>query len=340
MGTTLLTYTTLLFVATAPPATRSQVEVLTVSEYTALVDAFEETRSAKTTERLVEFSHETIRKASEDYKRSILASHQDRGERRLALRLKRAALLHTEASLLLRTEESAFLHMDIAKGFIQGIENDRERRALIKTWCLAMGYYFQFQVMASLASLPFETALQLDNNDVQILLALGRVSETSGWMRKSSEQLERAEMRYRGIMEIEPSNETAQIGLAHVLVLKDRHDEALQLVEPLEGKMAESHLDVVSLLILGDIYKSQDQLTKAIRSYRKAVHIDPSCQAAVVALSHALYRNRDVDGARNVMREFLSNRATSETDSWWIYLKGDRGRSVGFLENMRKELGR
>jgi tetratricopeptide (TPR) repeat protein len=340
MGTTLLTYTTLLFVAIATPATRSRVEALTLSEYTALIEVFEETRSAKTAERLVEFSPEAIRKASDDYTWSILASHQDRDDRKLAHRLKLPALLHTEASLLLRSEESAFLHMDIAKGFIQRIENDRERRALIKTWCLAMGYYFQFHVMESLASLPLETALQLDTNDVRVLLALGQVSGTSGWMRKSSEQLGRAEMRYREIMEIEPSNETAQIGLAHVLVLKDRHNEAFELVEPLAGKTAESHLDLVSLLILGDIYKSQDQLAKAIRSYRKAVHFDPSCQAAVVALSHALYRDGEVDEARNVMGEFLANSTTRETDSWWIYLKGDRRRSVDFLEKMRKELGR
>ena len=177
---------------------------------------------------------------------------------------------------------------------------------------------------------------------MELLLTLGRVSETVGWMKKSSEQLERAEAWYRRIMEIKPTEKAAKVGLAHVLLLKESYEEALQLVEPLVENTGEYHLDVVSLLIVGDIYRSQGQLANAVRSYRKAVSMDPRCQSAAVALSHTLYQSGDIVAAREVMGEFFTkaNGAPGETDSWWFYLKGDRENVEGLLDEIRKELGR
>lgn len=82
METSFLTTKALLFAIV--PEMQPRASELTVREYTAWIEAFEVSLSPKMAERFGEFSHETIRKASEGYRRSLLSTDPTRGERRLA----------------------------------------------------------------------------------------------------------------------------------------------------------------------------------------------------------------------------------------------------------------
>ncbi len=308
----------------------------TVHEYLMLLDQLEDETPVKAAERFSDWSHDSIRKASNDYRRSVLIDEDAPGARRTPHRLKVAALLHTEAALLLVSDEDAFLHMDIARGFLDSIEEKHERNSTLRRWYLATGRFFQYQVLEPLASLALESALELDPDDEEVLLTLGLVRETAGWTTKSSKQLKRAEELYRKVIEIEPEHIEAKMRLAHVLALEGQHDEAMQTIGPYIQHLQKAE----AFLILGDIYKHQEKHAKAVESYRRAAHMDPACQTAAIAHSHALYRMGDKVGARAVMDRFFETQKiqADDADSWWLYLRGDRQETEDRLDEIRKEL--
>jgi hypothetical protein len=183
-----------------------------INEYLELLDLLENEMPVEAAERFADWSDESIRKASNDYRRSLFIDNDDPASRRRSHQLKVAALLHTEAALLLVSDENAFLHMDIARGFLDRLEEVRERRSTLRNWYLATGRFFRYHLLEPLASLALESALKLDPDDPEVLLTFGSVMETAGRTTQTPKHLERAEDLYRHLIEIDPGH----IGLARV----------------------------------------------------------------------------------------------------------------------------
>jgi tetratricopeptide (TPR) repeat protein len=192
-----------------------------------------------------------------------------------------------------------------------------------------------------------EAAASVFPNDVDILLALGTWKETAGWMRRDMDLLEEAEAVYRDILQKEPEMSEAMVRMGRVLALLDREEEALRYLERGLDPRQDPALRFAALLTSGDIYWERGDPAKAIECYRAAVDLDPGCQAAVVALSHALHESGDAGRSYEMVYEFFIGKSTTteevfkqqgEFDLWWRYSLRHSNRLNSLLKELRKEV--
>jgi tetratricopeptide (TPR) repeat protein len=91
-------------------------------------------------------------------------------------------------------------------------------------------------------------------------------------------------------------------------------------------------------LFVGRARERSGQLDAALASYRAALEIAPSGQAAYVATSQALYLSGSPAAAAEVLeRGFARRRRAPERDSWWRYPESRLGKIPELLSQLREE---
>lgn len=290
---------------------------------------------------------EEVQQASDDYRRGWLTDSQ----------LKAAALLHTQLAFL--SDELESFHLETARVLLGQIRDDSRRQSFLKRWYLVVGYHYHSELRLTDADLVFETANQSFPDDTDLLLARGSLMECSAWMLGDESVLGFAQMAFDHLILKDPNHAEARLRLGHISLLRGQmlkkevnrpekspksrmHEGAYREINWVLKHTDDPELAFIANLLLGDIYKDRGQLTGAIVSYGAAAEIDPSCQAAAVALSLALRLNRENEASRGVMRYFLYKAANNpvEHDGWWRFLLGRSLLFESILRQMQKEMRR
>lgn len=162
-----------------------------------------------------------------------------------------------------------------------------------------------------------DPAVQVRQAQVQQHLARGVELSRAG---KSAE----AEQEYRAALQLDPNNSDLHAGLAFVLAVQDKLDDAL-----MHGREA-VRLDQSSDNAhnrLGVALSAKGDLDGAIAEYREALQLNPNNDSAHNSLANALAKKHDGDGAIAEFREALRlnpNNDIGHTNlGITLYLKGD-----------------
>ena len=153
--------------------------------------------------------------------------------------------------------------------------------------------------------------------------------------------LERAEELYRSILATQTDTAEVRLRLGRVLQLSGGGEKALRELKRSLELAEDSEVEHVAHILLGETCYQMGRLSEAIQSYRAALDIDPHCQVAAVALSHALHRAGDWAGSRQVMHEFFNHhagRSSGKLDPWLRYVLGNPESMELALGEMRREL--
>ncbi len=250
-----------------------------------------------------------------------------------------AALLHTDAALIPDSERS--FHFSRAMEYLRLLEDEPRRRAAQRQWLLCLAYLFQKE-QRYLVALPFLTrAAFLFPDDIEILLALGTSCESAGWIYGYENLIDWAERVYRDILLIDAEHVEAHLRLGHILKLKGHYEQSAKELAWIAENTESPDVILVAALVEGDIHRARGELKRAIELYRAAVEIDPFCQAAVTALSHAVHLSGDTVGSHQMLRRLLEtdgNGTQDKTDAWWRYLEGHSQKGEDMLKQMRGTL--
>ncbi len=85
--------------------------------------------------------------------------------------------------------------------------------------------------------------------------------------------------------------------------------------------------------------KKTAQLDEAVKAYSEAVSLDPQCQAARLALSHAYMKRGESASARRWLNLAVSSAGRRATqDAFWTYPWGLSARSETLLASLRREV--
>jgi len=115
-----------------------------------------------------------------------------------------------------------------------------------------------------------------------------------GYQAALSHDWEVALKNYKNALELAPRSIYLRTQIGYALYYSGQASEAVALLEEI---LKESPDDMRTLLLAGEIYKSQRKIQEAIKTYKKIVKIDPGNNDAVFILGGLLYYNNDVDTA-------------------------------------------
>jgi tetratricopeptide (TPR) repeat protein len=312
-------------------STRAELKSMEISlkRYTDLVERYRGGSFNDAATALSQLPRDVTQKASRLYQKEHSSTEDSLS----------AALLHTDAALIPDSERS--FHFRSAMEFLRRLEDEPRRRAAQRQWLLCLAYLFQKE-QRYLVALPFLThAAFLFPDDIEILLALGTSCESAGWIYGYENLIDRAEKVYRDILLIDPTHVEAHLRLGHILKVKGHHEQSAKELSWIAENTESPDVIVVAALVEGDIHRARGDLNRAIESYRAAVELDPSCQAAVTALSHAVHLSGDTVGSHQMLRRLLENDGSGtqeRTDAWWRYLEGHSERGEAMLKQMRGTL--
>jgi tetratricopeptide (TPR) repeat protein len=251
--------------------------------------------------------------------------------------LKMAALLHTEVAF--HDRRAVLFHLKSARNYLNRIEDDTARTRLLRRWYLAVSKLLRGSMQSWAALHLVQDALQMFPQDPEILLAVGSVYDAAGWMGISG-MLERSEKFYREILVTQPENAEVHLRLGRVMQLRDRSEEALRELNLSLEYAPEAETRFVAHMLIGHVLSQLGRMPEAVEAFRESLEIDPHCQAAVVALSHALHRSGDRPGSREVLSLFLAQNGDSprQPDRWMRYLYGGTELLDTTMPETRKEL--
>jgi tetratricopeptide (TPR) repeat protein len=131
----------------------------------------------------------------------------------------------------------------------------------------------------------------------------------------------------------------ARVRLGRVLWRLEESDAARSELERavLPG-VSDPRLLYLAYLFLGRVHEDAGRLDRALEQYRVALDLDPSAQAAAVALSHALRDAGDAEESRRVLRAALAQAGRRpRRDAFWDYPIGDAGRYEELFADLRRE---
>ncbi len=94
-------------------------------------------------------------------------------------------------------------------------------------------------------------------------------------------------------------------------------------------------------IFMGRLLEDEGQLAAAAASYEAALRLEPQCQSARLALSHARQRLGDLSAARRELELALRNAGSrSRPDPYWLYLAPTAGSADLELAALRREVVR
>jgi tetratricopeptide (TPR) repeat protein len=302
-------------------------ETVDLSSYRDIIDSYRQGSFVAAARRLSRSPWRSVRSSVNNYGKQSLSD----GER------KTAAMLHTDAALLNRMDESQ--HMKTVRDHFQRMNDVATRRDFERRWVLTISQYLQSSLRYENALNMMERALKVYPDDLELHMAIAKACEKTGW-EGDDRQLDRAQREYRRILQKDPENDEARMRLGRMLHLKGRTEEAIAEIERSLSHSDDREIQLIANIILGNIYNQRGELSEEIESFRAAVGVDPQCQVAAIALSHALHRAGDLDGSREVMEQLLTHPGTvsGAADPWWRFLRADSDRFDTMMEALREDV--
>jgi tetratricopeptide (TPR) repeat protein len=132
--------------------------------------------------------------------------------------------------------------------------------------------------------------------------------------------LSEAERYYRDALKLDPGYSEARIRLARVLSLRNRHADALALLqEPVESP--EPHVRFYAALALGVAAEGTQKPGVAREAYERALALFPTAQSPLLALMRLARERPDDDAAKVFAARFalLGPNENGRLDPWWDY---------------------
>ena len=203
-------------------------------------------------------------------------------------------------------------------------------------------------------------------DDAELLLALGAVSETIATLRRydlppesrrrRDQRAERqftiegeaggghelpgvtlaeVEALYAKALEQDPGLLPARLRLGRVLVLSGKPQEALPELERVWRESPRSRQYYMARLFEGQAREGLGDLPGAALAFSAAAERLPQAQSAFVALGRALDRLGERTRAQEAFDQAIRRRAQPRNDPWWDYLAGELDRIEGLFEELR-----
>jgi tetratricopeptide (TPR) repeat protein len=130
----------------------------------------------------------------------------------------------------------------------------------------------------------------------------------------------------------------ARVRLGRVLWRLGEREAAQAALEKAVERSAEPPLLSLAHLFLGRVHEDAGRLEQAVEHYRLSLALEPSAQAAAVALSHALRRVGEGEEAREVLRRALAHAGRrAGRDAYRDYLVSDAVHFRDELAALRQE---
>ncbi len=300
---------------------------ISLKRYTELAERYRTGQYVDAATAMSRLPRDVTRRAARYYQKDPLSD----------VELLSAAMLHTDAAMISGDQRS--FHFLNATEYLRRIEDETLRLLAQRQWHLAVAYHFQNQ-QRFLVALPFlSQAARFNSEDIEVLLALGNTCEAAAWVYGYSNLLDRAEVVYGNVLIADPDNVEAHLRLGHVLKLKAAEEESKKELSWVLAHTEDPEIIMVANLLLGDIQRAANDLNGAIQCYRKAVEIDPDCQMATTAMSHAQHLAGDSVGSHQALRSLLENGSgdsSATTDGWWRYLLGRSEKTNKMMAQLRQ----
>ncbi|HWK12596.1 MAG TPA: tetratricopeptide repeat protein [Vicinamibacterales bacterium] len=141
-----------------------------------------------------------------------------------------------------------------------------------------------------------------------------------------------AERLFRRTISVDPSVIEARVRLARLLLLRRRHDEALEESEAALRANPERAVSFYAHMIAGRASRALGRFDAAAAHFSEAITLFPDAQSARVAASHLSMTRADLDAALAALDPLsgLDADAPLERDPWWCYRWGS-GRDTDAL---------
>lgn len=257
-----------------------------------------------------------------------------------------AALMHTEAALRAVSRSTLQTsHFNWARELLRLLDGQPLDQSFRRDWLVAVAALLHGELRFVELDDYLREAGGAFPNDAQILFAWGllRESQTSkrleavarvlpgrtefslGRFPNRGGALREAEEFYRRTLALDPSLVEAQLRLGHVLMLRERPDEALKALIAVRDSRADSRLTYLAALFAGQILEQARRVPEARASYRRAADIYPACQVALTASSYVAFKLGRRDQAVALAPQALGFRLGEECDEPWIVYDLGRG---------------
>jgi hypothetical protein len=283
-------------------------------------------------------------------------------ERFDAMALAAAVMLHTDSVVYVRMPAG---HLEIARRLLAVIDDASLPEHFRQRWYLAVAGYLQGEGGGALpqAVAHSDEAVGRFPTDSEILTAAGALQEfiaspavdlsppprsqrvgpvDNDWapppvlVRRKRDGLKLAEAFYRKALTSDPTFAEAHLRLGRVLHLSGRLDAALEEFR-LAATAGDTRIRYLASLFTGAVREANGQWAEAIAVYRKAAGQCPGCPSAAIALSHALYRNGQRDGATlSIDAALAGTEVDLRADPWWSYPFGPFWQRDDLLAALRK----
>ncbi len=277
-----------------------------------------------------------------------------------------AAMAHTEAAIRLTGEIEFTLaarQIELSRQWIHEMKVTPERERFRRDWLLALATFhhrsiFSFDPSRGLGRVEeaggprawlfseaqrfYDEAVDVFENDAEILLSAGAFYEWSGSLSTDKRTLRKAEKLYARARAADPDYTEAQLRYGRALEKRGRYDEARVPLAAVDANVASTYQAYMAKLILGRVEHEAGNVAAAIELYRDATELLPEWQVAYLSLSHALH----VAGRRDESREVLAGAIRREAKSvevfqgWWVYERGSADYFEDIWDRMRAELKR
>ena len=291
------------------------------------------------------------------------------------VRFKAAAMMHTDAALLLidsaEPSGAALAQLDAASRVLAKAGPDIREYTI--GWHVAVARFlrdrdhlaFAEQLLAvARERLPDSPALLYETGTLQELLAtdtsLPRATpsrqvlplrddtsvEAAGPVTAEMvRRLERRRVLYlnasarwlRESIDRDPSSAPAHLHLGRVQALRNETADALRWLQQARAS-GDGDTAYLAALFIGALYERQQRVEEAEKAYRDAIGRQPLSQAPYVALSGILQRTGRGDEARAVLRRMTESAADDRREPWWWYYLEPRDAVAARLERLRREV--
>jgi tetratricopeptide (TPR) repeat protein len=251
-------------------------------------------------------------------------------------------LLHTDAVLKLHSNvipDFYDVHVSAALTFVGAPPRTSAGIRFGARWHLATGLQ---HARPNGALVWWTKAAQVYPEDPYLLLALGSLEESFvsfGSTRSRREALRPdAESHLRRALKGDSDLHEGRLRLAHLLMGKGDHAEALALLDVVLAQAHEPDQLYLAHLFQGRVREHQGRMAQALDAYTAAIAIDERWQTARLALGQAHWRMGNAsDAVKALHAVVVPAESPAATDPWWAYPWVQRWRADALLEALRKE---
>ncbi len=289
-----------------------------------------------------------------------LAAEDDDALRQQA---RAAALLHTEIVIsgAAQLPSQRSWHLSAAKRLVDFQQATgqsavkAESISFARRWALLVAWYRHGMLdMEGLGQDVAELGRRFPN-DPDVLLLSGSFAETLGWralaatiivplslshaVRDRARRLDEARSAYERALRLAPALDEARLRLARIYEETHQYELALPALETVVRESTTVWVGYLAQLLSGRALEGVNRPAEAVAHYRQAAELCVECQVPLIALSNALRKTDDREGADRAARAAAA-RPSDGDDPWRQYYCGQSYRMSAALRELRREVAR